>query len=57
MISPLPVLFTYKVNTNSGDITFGVSVICKTKQKTRLAYTRVSNQQELKEVIAIYFCF
>ena len=44
---------TYKIDSNSGDVRLGVRVIRETKQQARLSYTRVSNEEKFKEVIAV----
>lgn len=44
---------TYKVNSDSGNVRFSVSIISKSKQQTRLSYTGVSDKEELEKVIAI----
>lgn len=43
---------TYEINTNGRDITFCVSVVRKSKQQTGFSHTRISDQQQLKQVIA-----
>jgi hypothetical protein len=42
---------TYKVNTDSRDVTLGVGVVGETKQQARLSNTGVSDEEELEEVI------
>ena len=42
---------THKVNANSGDVALGVGIIRKSKQQARLAHARVSDQEQLEEVI------
>lgn len=44
---------TYKVNTNSRDVTLGIGIVSKTEQKTRLSNSRIANKQKLKQIIAI----
>lgn len=45
----------YKINTNSRDVTFGISIICETQQETRLSYTRVTNKQKLEQIVTIHY--
>ena len=42
---------TYEVDTNGRDVGLGVCVIGKSQQQARLSDARVSNKQELEEVI------
>ena len=44
---------TYKVNTNRGDVRLSIGVVCKSKKQTRLSDARVSDQEELEEIIAV----
>lgn len=46
------VTVTYKVDTDSGDVALGVSVVSKTKKKAGLSDTTVADQKKLEEVIA-----
>lgn len=41
----------FEVDTNGGDVRLGVSVICETQEQTRLSDTRVTDKQQLEEVI------
>lgn len=43
--------FTYKIHTNSGNVTFRVSIISKTQQQTRFAHAGITDQQQLKQEI------
>lgn len=51
MSNSVPVLITYKVNTNGRDVGLGVRVIGETKQQARLSDAGISDQQELEQVI------
>lgn len=42
---------TYKIHTNSGNVTFRVSIISKTQQQTRFAHAGITDQQQLKQEI------
>lgn len=42
---------TYKVNTNRRDVALGVCVIGESEQETGLSNTRVSDQEELEQVV------
>lgn len=44
--------WTYKVNTNGGNVALSVRVIGKTQQQTRLANTGIANQEKLEEIVA-----
>jgi len=44
---------TYEIDANGGNVTLGVSIIRETKQEARLSDSRVTNQQELEQVIAV----
>jgi hypothetical protein len=41
----------YEVNTDGGDVALGVGVVCESEQQAGLADARVSDQEELEEVI------
>lgn len=43
---------THKINTDCRDVRLRVCVVCKTQKQARLSNPRVSNQQELEQVIA-----
>jgi len=43
---------TYKVYANGRNVRLGVRIVGKSKQQTRLSNTRVTNEQQLEEVIA-----
>ena len=40
-----------EVNSDSTDIAFSVSVICKPQQKARFSYAGVTNKQKLEQVV------
>jgi hypothetical protein len=42
---------TYEVNTDCGNVTFGVGIIGETKQQTRLSNTGVTDEEKLEKVI------
>lgn len=42
---------TYEVDANSGDVGFGVGIVGESQQQARLSDSRVTNQEELEEVI------
>ena len=42
----------YKVNADRRDIALGVGVVRKPEQKTRLADTGISDEEQFEEVIA-----
>lgn len=42
---------SYKVDTNGGDVRLGVRVVGKTQQQARLSNTRVSDEEELEEIV------
>lgn len=42
---------TYEVDANSGDVGFGVGVVGESQQQARLSDSRVTDQEELEEVI------
>lgn len=42
---------TYKVNTDGGDVRFSVGIIGKSKQQARLAYTGVTDEKQLEEIV------
>lgn len=44
---------TYKIHTNRRNVRLRVRVVGKSKQQTRLSDTRVSNQEQLEEIIAV----
>ena len=44
---------TYEVDTDGGDVALGVSVVGEPQQQAGLPHARVSDQQELKQVVAI----
>ena len=44
---------TYKVDSNGGNIRLRVRIVSESKQQTRLSDARVSNEEELEEVIAV----
>jgi hypothetical protein len=50
----------YKVNADGGDVAFGVGVVGETKQQARFPHARVTDEQELEQVIVseigISFC-
>lgn len=41
----------YEVDTNCGDVALRVGVIGESKKQAGLSYTRVSNEQELEQVV------
>jgi hypothetical protein len=43
---------TYKVHTNRRDVGFGVGIIGKSEQQTRFTNTRISNEEELEQIVA-----
>jgi hypothetical protein len=43
---------TYKVNTDRRDVRLRVGIIGKPEQETRFTNTRISDEQELEQVIA-----
>lgn len=45
-------MLAYKVNSNGGNVGFGVGVVCEPKQQTRLSHTGVSDEEQFKEVVA-----
>jgi hypothetical protein len=51
----MPGSTTYEINTNRRNVTFSVRIIGKSKKQTRLSNTRISDQQELEEVVAVSF--
>ncbi len=42
----------FEVDTNCADVAFSVCVISETKQKARLSDTGITNQKELKKIVA-----
>lgn len=42
---------TYEVNTDGGNVALGVSVVCESKQQTRLSDTGITDQEELEEIV------
>lgn len=44
---------TYKVHADGRNVRFSVGVVCESKEQTGLSYTRVSNKEQLEEVIAV----
>ncbi len=42
---------TYEIDTNSGNVGLGVGIIGETEQQARLSYTRVTDEEELEEVV------
>lgn len=49
--SMIRVLFTHKVHPDGGDVALRVGVVGEPQQQTRLSHTRVSDQQQLKQVV------
>ena len=49
--SPPPISSTYKINTNSTDVAFGERIIRESKEKTRFAHTRVTNQDKFEQEV------
>ena len=41
----------YEINPNSRDVALGVRIISESKQQARLSDTRVTDEEELEEVI------
>ena len=41
----------YEVNTDGRDVAFCVGVVCESKQQAGFSYSRISDQEELEEVI------
>ena len=50
-IFPPPISSTYKINTNSTDVAFGERIIRESKEKTRFAHTRVTNQDKFEQEV------
>lgn len=46
---------TYEINTDGRDIAFGVGVIGKSEKKARLSDARITDKQELEEVVVSVF--
>ena len=46
-----PISSTYKINTNSTDVAFGERIIRESKEKTRFAHTRVTNQDKFEQEV------
>lgn len=44
---------TYEVDTDGRDVGLGVGVICEAQKQAGLADTRVADQEELEEVVAV----
>lgn len=42
---------THEVNTDGGDVRLGIGIVCESQEETRLSDSRVSNQEELEEVV------
>eukprot|EP00531_Pseudo-nitzschia_arenysensis_P013583 CAMPEP_0116145440 /NCGR_PEP_ID=MMETSP0329-20121206/16591_1 /TAXON_ID=697910 /ORGANISM="Pseudo-nitzschia arenysensis, Strain B593" /LENGTH=178 /DNA_ID=CAMNT_0003641039 /DNA_START=390 /DNA_END=925 /DNA_ORIENTATION=- len=42
----------FEINTNGGNVGFGVSVVRESKEQTRFTDTGVSNEKELEQIIA-----
>lgn len=42
---------THKVHADGGDVALGVGVIGKSEQQTRLSNTRISDKEELEEIV------
>ena len=42
---------TYKIHTNGTDVTFSKRIVRETKQQTRFANTRITNQNQLEEEV------
>ena len=42
---------THKIDTDGRDVALGVSVVGESEQQTRLSDTRVTDQEELEEVV------
>lgn len=45
----------YKVDTNSGDVALSIRIIREPQQQARLSHTRVSDQEQLEEIIISEF--
>ena len=41
----------YEVNTDGGDVALSVRIICKPQQQARLSDTRVSDEEQLEEIV------
>ncbi len=44
---------THKINTNSGDVRLRVSIVGKPEEKARFTNTRISNEEEFEQIIAV----
>jgi hypothetical protein len=47
----VPNIATYEIDTDGRDVGLSVGIIGKSQQQARLSNTRVSNKQELEEVV------
>ena len=46
---------TYKIDTNSTDITLRIRIIRESKQQARFSYAGVANQEEFKEIVTVAY--
>ena len=44
----------FEINTNGGDVGFGVSVVCESEEQTRFTDTGVSNKEQFEQIIAVF---
>jgi len=44
----------FEVDSDGGDVALCVSVVGESKQKTRLAHTRITDQQQLEKVVIFW---
>ena len=44
----------FEINTNGGDVGFGVSVVCESKEQTRFTDTGVSNKEQFEQIVAVF---
>jgi len=51
MWTPLVAGSTYKVYADGRNVTLGVGIIGKPKQQARLSNTRITDEEELEEVV------
>ena len=42
---------TYEVDADSGDVALSVRIVCEPQEQARLSHTRVTDEEELEEVI------
>jgi hypothetical protein len=43
--------YTYEIDANSGDVRFGICIVCESQQQAGLSNSRVSDKEKLEKII------